>query len=71
MDQLVFNYIAPTDLPILLCLHRQPPSEEEEMLKQALLGADIEAPAAKKKRAWCVLLAAMTSHACTPLTPSQ
>ncbi len=34
---------------------RQPPSEEEEVLKQALLGADVEAPAAKEKRPWCAL----------------
>ncbi len=33
-------------------LRRKPPTEEEEVLKQALLGADIEAPAAKEKRPW-------------------
>ena len=32
---------------------RRPPPEEEELLKQALLGADVEAPPAQKKRPWC------------------
>ncbi|BDA42838.1 ATP-binding cassette sub-family B member 6, mitochondrial [Coccomyxa sp. Obi] len=35
---------------------KQPPSEEEEVLKQALLGADVEAPAAKQKRPWYQLM---------------
>lgn len=35
-------------------MRRRPPVEEEELLKQALLGADVEAPPAKQKRAWCV-----------------
>ena len=34
------------------CVCRKPPQEEDELLKQALLGADIEAPAKKKKKPW-------------------
>ncbi|CAL5222423.1 g4785 [Coccomyxa viridis] len=34
----------------------KPPREEDELLKQALLGADIEAPAKKKKKPWYELM---------------
>lgn len=41
----------------IYCLCRKPPHEEDELLKQALLGADIEAPGGKKKkRPWCGFL---------------
>ena len=32
---------------------RRPAHEEDELLKQALLGADVEAPASSKKKPWC------------------
>jgi len=34
----------------IYCPCRKPPHEEDEMLKQALLGADVEAPGGKKKK---------------------
>ena len=37
----------------MACACRRPPHEEDELLKQALLGADVEAPASSKKKPWC------------------
>ena len=44
---------------------RRPPHEEDELLKQALLGADVEAPASSKKKPWCGFC---TQHGCGVLT---